>query len=158
NVGSVTAQAGGKQVGDSDASHYFGQNPSVSVTKSTNLDPADTPPGPHLTVGEKVTWIYRVTNTGNVPLLSWQPKDSVSGVQVACQKLAVLLPGKSGLCIAVGTVKAGQYTNTALVNAVSLLDPRGPFVTAKNDANYFGDQPGISLQKSTNGEDADAPP
>jgi uncharacterized repeat protein (TIGR01451 family) len=158
NVGTVSALTPGLvTIGDSDPSHYFGVNPSVTVTKSTNADPADVAPGPLLPVGTTVTWVYDVTNNGNVPLLSWHPTDS-AGVTVNCQQILVLLPGKSGLCYAQGTVTAGQYTNTATVSAVNVLDPLGPHVTASNNANYFGEQGGIALQKSTNGFDADAPP
>jgi uncharacterized repeat protein (TIGR01451 family) len=159
NVGTVTALTPGLvQVGDSDPSHYFGMNAAVTVAKSTNLDPADTAPGPALEVGSPVTWIYRVTNTGNVPLVSWHPTDSVPGVTVQCQQIPVLLPTKVGLCYAQGTVQAGQYTNTATVDAINLLAPLGAHVTATNDANYFGEQGGIALVKTTNGEDANRPP
>ncbi len=74
NVGTVAAQGGA--VSDSDASHYFGAQPAVTIEKFTNLDPADVAPGPVLAVGSTVNWFYRVTNTGNVPLFNWQVTDS----------------------------------------------------------------------------------
>ena len=158
NTGSVTGTAAdGTLVQDSDASHYFGAAPSVVIEKSTNQFPADTPPGPQIAVGGPVTWQYRVTNNGNVPLVDWQPTDS-RGEAVACPRLVLLFPGRSVTCIASGTAQAGQYTNIATVTAHSAVDPSAPPVTATDPSHYFGVQGAIDLEKATNGLDADAPP
>ncbi len=76
NVGSVTGtDAIGTVVSDSDASHYYGEQPSIALEKYTGQDPADTPTGPLFGIGETVTWIYELTNTGNVPV-TWGVTDN----------------------------------------------------------------------------------
>ena len=139
---------------DSDASHYFGANQAVTIEKFTNLDPADTPTGPLLAVGDPVTWRYLITNTGNLPLINWQPTDN-QGASVACPLLFFLVPGQTITCFSGGTVRAGQYANIGTVNASG---PAGPVPPATDPAHYFGAQGNIQIEKLTNGEDADQAP
>src|SRR5262249_24644573 len=58
-------------------------NPSVKIVKLTNGTDNDSPTGPHIKVGDPVTWTYNVTNTGNVPLSNVVVTDSVAGVTPA---------------------------------------------------------------------------
>ena len=57
-------------------------------------------------------------------------------------------------CTANGTAVAGQYAN---VGSVTGTPPSGPAVTDVDPSHYFGVNPAIDIEKSTNGEDADTP-
>jgi hypothetical protein len=127
--------------------------PAVSIVKQTNGTDNDTPPGLFVEAGSPITWTYLVTNTGNVPLTDIAVTDD-RGVTVNCPATS-LGDGQSMTCTASGTAVAGQYTN---VGTVEGKPPAGPDVTASNPDNYFGSRPGVSIVKSTNGQDANAAP
>jgi uncharacterized repeat protein (TIGR01451 family) len=153
NVGTVTAELpNGTEVSASDPSHYFGQAvASVTLEKRTNGLDADTPPGPSLPVGDPVAWTYEVTNVGTEPLSDIEVTDS-EGVVVSCPGTDLAL-GASMTCTAAGTVQPGQYSNIGTVTA-SLPDESA--AAASDPSHYFGQT--LSLEKSTNGQDADFPP
>ncbi|HXW00567.1 MAG TPA: hypothetical protein VEC93_19275, partial [Anaerolineae bacterium] len=136
-----------------DDSHYFGVDSGITLQKSTNGQDANAAPGPSILVGGSVNWTYLVHNTGNVTLSNIQVSDD-QGVSVSCPKTS-LSPDESMICTASGTATPGQYANTGTVTATP---PLGPAVTASDDSHYFGAVPGITLQKSTNGQDANAAP
>ncbi len=154
NTATATGYYKGAPVSDEDTSHYFGALPSISVVKYTNGLEANTEPGPYILVGDKVTWTYLVTNTGNADLTNVTVTDDMLGTTVCT--IASLPAGTSETCTATGTASAGQYTNTATVTGT----PPGGLadVTATDESHYFGAQPSITVKKSTNGEDADAAP
>ncbi|MDX1613196.1 MAG: hypothetical protein R3300_02735, partial [Candidatus Promineifilaceae bacterium] len=140
---------------DSDPSHYFGAQASVSLLKATNGQDAATPPGPFILVGDPVNWTYTVNNSGNVSLDSLQVSDS-QGVDVDCAGVTQLLPNEEVICTASGTATKGQYTNTGQVAAT----PPGGLddIQASDISHYFGAETTIRLEKYTNGQDADSPP
>jgi hypothetical protein len=156
NVSTVAGtNAGGTTVQDSDPSHYFGEDPSIQIEKTTNGQDADTPPGPEVNEGGPVAWLYTVTNTGNVPL-TWSVQDNPD-VTVRCPNRLVLRPGDEVSCFAVDTsAQAGQYSNIATATGVSPLS--GATVTDTDPSHYFGVQAGIEIVKLTNGRDANRPP
>ncbi|MGD8622976.1 MAG: SBBP repeat-containing protein [Anaerolineae bacterium] len=138
----------------SDASHYFGSDPAISLEKQTNGQDADQPPGPYLLVGQQVTWTYLVANEGNLALSSIVVTDS-QGLAITCPD-TTLPVSASMVCSATGTVEAGPYANRGQVSATP---PDGLEETsAADDSHYFGAAPAISLEKHTNGADADQPP
>jgi hypothetical protein len=57
-------------------------------------------------------------------------------------------------CSQEGTAVAGQYANTATVTATAGATP----VSDSDSSHYVGTDQGVSLEKSTNGQDADDPP
>jgi uncharacterized repeat protein (TIGR01451 family) len=153
NVATATAVGDGVTVEDSDPSHYFGEEPSVTIEKSTNGEDADLAPGPSVQVGGRVEWLYEVTNTGNVPLVWNVTDDRLPGV--ICPR-PVLGAGQTAHCRGpVGVAQAGQYENTATVEGTS---PAGQEVSDSDPSHYFGEQGAIDLEKLTNGIDADQPP
>ncbi len=155
NVGMVTGSPpAGRDVGDSDPSHYFGPAPSIDIEKSTNGVDADTPTGPLIVVGSRVRWLYEVTNTGNVALINPRVADS-NGVPLFCPRLVRLIPGASYACVGNGTATEGQYANVGTVTATPSTE--GPDVTDSDPSHYFGVESSIDLEKSTNGQDADTP-
>ncbi len=157
NIGSVTGEdTEGTVVQDSDASHYFGEAPDVTIEKLTGTDPADDPTGPLFSVGEVVTWIYRIENTGNVPLIAWEVTDDQAlDAGPGCPRLGILGVGRVVFCHGSALAVAGQHENIGTVTATS---PAGTVVTDSNPANYFGVEGNIDIEKFTNGEDADQAP
>jgi hypothetical protein len=124
------------------------------LTKQTNGESADAPPGPYLSVGQEVTWTYAVTNTGNVTLTAVVVTDD-QGVEVSCPGTR-LGPGAGMVCGATGTAALGQYTNLGRVTASALGGLET--VSAEDRSHYFGREASIDVEKFTNGEDADVPP
>jgi len=149
NEAIVTGRASNVTVSDRDPSHYHGINPRIDVEKSTNGQDADTGTGPVVAVGSTVTWKYVVKNTGNVKLTDVVVKDDKEGT--ICT-VASLNPGESKTCSKTGTAKAGQYANLATATG---KDTTGKTVSDKDPSHYYGGKPGIDVEKSTNGQDAD---
>lgn len=155
NMGTVTARTPtGQQITAADLSHYIGQADARLVIETTvNGEEADTAPGPTVSAGSEVKWIFAVANTGDVAL---------SGVTVANEKnlpvfcpQAMLQPGESMSCFASGTAEAGQVRNNGTVTATP---PCGSPISAQDPSYYFGGEEGIELRKYTNGQDANESP
>ena len=155
NTATVVGTSPGGPVSDTDASHYFGEQPGITIQKFTGTDPADDPTGPLYSVGDTVTWVYVVTNTGNVPL-TWEVTDN-QGVDVTCPDLGLLRAGEEGVfhCFAQAPAEAGQHSNIGTVTATS---PSGTVLDDDDPAHYFGVLGDIDIEKHTNGVDADTPP
>ena len=127
--------------------------PGIDVEKSTNGADADNAPGPQIPVGDPVVWSYVVTNTGDDPLTDVLVTDD-QGVAVSCPQ-TTLAPDASMTCTApAGTAQPGQYENLANASATGT----GGIVRDSDPSHYFGAQPSIDIEKSTNGADADAAP
>ena len=74
---------------------------------------------------------------------------------IACPQ-TTLAAGESMTCTAVtGVVLHGQYVNVATVTGRTPLDD---VVSDSDPSHYFGLEAAISIEKATNGFDADAPP
>jgi hypothetical protein len=157
NVGTVEARGPADEpLRDDDSSHYFGGGSAfaaIDIEKDTNGDDADFPQGPILVLGSAVNWTYVVTNVGQVDLTSVSVTDS-EGVAVSCPA-SMLAVGASMTCTASGSAIAGQYVNEGRVQA---LDPEGNTVSDTDTSHYFGSDPGIDIEKLTEGEDADDAP
>jgi uncharacterized repeat protein (TIGR01451 family) len=152
NIGSVTSTPPvGTDVSDSNPDNYFGQSPGISLVKTTNDQDANSPTGPYIPVGSSVIWKYNVTNTGNVNLTNVTVTDNVIGL---VGTIPLLQPGETQTLTATGIAAPGQYSN--LGNATGTL-PAGGKVSNEDPSHYFGQSPGISLVKSTNGQDANSP-
>jgi len=163
---------GQDDVSDQDLSHYVGEDGEINLQKSTNGVDADEVPGVLLAPGDPVTWTYVVTNTSDTPLINVAVADD-QGEVVDCGAgnniIAVLLPGAVQACEATGVATAGQYTNTGSVsgtpaqqdpaNAAGFIAiPGTDAVTDEDPSNYVGAEPGIDIEKSTNGVDSDTAP
>ncbi len=154
NLGDVVGTSpAGTQVTDEDPSHYFAAGPAIDIEKATNGEDADEPTGPYIAVGGAVTWLYVVTNTGNVPLTNVAVTDDQIGA-ITCPQ-DTLAVGESMSCTAEGVAVPGQYANLSAVTGVS---PTGQEVTDQDPSHYFGSAPAIDIEKATNGEDADTAP
>jgi hypothetical protein len=156
NLGTATGKSPiDETVTATDPSHYFGLTyPAIKIKKATNGEDADLPPGPQAKAGSTVLWTYVVTNTGDVALSNVAVTDD-KGVAVTCPK-AALEPGESMTCTGSGTAQLGQYQN---IGAVTGLSSCGTPVSDDDPSHYYGiDDPGISIVKLTNGQDANNAP
>ena len=80
--------------------------------------------------------------------------DDHAGVTVSCP-VDSLAPGRSTTCTATADAERGQYANLGTATAT---DPLGTEVTDTDPSHYRGVVPGIDVEKSTNGADADNAP
>jgi len=102
---------------------YFGVRAAIQIVKLTNGTNNDTPPGIQVRVGSVVTWTYRVTNPGNVPLRNVTVTDdngtpgnaaddfSATFVNGDANSNGLLDPGEVWIYTASGTAVEGQYGN-----------------------------------------------
>lgn len=126
----------------------------VDIEKFTNGQNADLPPGPAVVVGSTVNWTYIVRNTGSRPLTDIVVTDD-QGVVVSCPA-TTLGAGESFTCTASGVAVSGQYANIGTVTATM---PDASTVQDSDPSHYFGQAaPAITIEKATNGIDADSPP
>ena len=152
----------GEPVSDDDPSHYFGGESSIDIEKSTNGDDADEVPGPTISIGDTVTWTYRVENTGNVLLTDVVvTDDQLAASDITCpvddndNVIGSMAASQVILCTATGVATSGQYTNNASVTGTP---PAGSPPSDDDPSHYFGGEASIDVEKSTNGEDADETP
>ena len=168
NIAEVaTTGAGGPSI-DTDPAGYFGAAPAIDVEKSTNFIDADTPAeAPQIPVGDRIVWIYEITNTGNVDLGGFTLSDDQQGTP-GCTK-PTLPVGTTINCFLEGTAEfTGDLPNGVYVNNAAVSSSVGVHtiaggaaliqdVTDADPSHYQGMQPRIDIEKSTNGEDADFP-
>ncbi len=164
NIGTVTARGSfnGAIVGDvsdTDASHHTGSVVTgIDVEKSTNGLDADVGPGELLQSGSSATFDFVVTNTGNVPLHDVVVTDDVLGTVCTA---AIIEVGGTVMCPSASlTVTPGPHVNTATATGTPMLgdvalDP----VSDADSSHHQGSlDPAVSIEKLTNGVDADAAP
>jgi hypothetical protein len=129
-------------------------SPEIKITKLTNGEDANLPPGPSIPVGAPVLWEYVVTNSGDVPLVDVEVSDD-QGVAVSCPKTS-LAKGESMTCTGHGTAVACQYSNLGTVTGRTAS---GVEVSDSDPSHYVGGAAAsIGLAKRTNGQDADTAP
>jgi len=161
---SVTGDTACSEAAASGIGYYVGNpgggcddiHPAITIETATNGQDADQPQGPHIQKGSAVLWTYVVTNTGDVPLTGVAVTDD-KGVTVSCPK-AALAAGESMTCTASGTAQIGQYAN---VGAVTGQPSCGNPVSDDDPSHYYGtdpDDPGLTIVKLTNGQDANTAP
>jgi hypothetical protein len=146
----------------------------VTIETSTNGSDADSAPGPTVNAGETVTWTYRITVTGNVPLFDLIVNDS-SGAVPDCDidgdgsadgtrvHPGPLTTGQSFSCWASSTATdiGGSFVATGRVAGFD-FDGNGPFEAT--DPSYhtavapFSPEPSVAIESLVNGADADGGP
>ncbi|MBN4047503.1 hypothetical protein JYT71_00695 [Acidimicrobiaceae bacterium AH-315-P05] len=145
-------------VSDTDPSNHRGTVvPKIDIEKATNGEDADAAPGPEIISGTDAIFTYVVTNTGNVPLSNIVVSDDVLGQICSITFLAV---GTSDQCVANATVVPGPYENSGTATATPLLNGIAlPDVSDTDLSHHNGSiDPGIDIEKATNGVDADTAP
>jgi hypothetical protein len=166
NIGTVTGQPQapdgsgdyGVPLEESDPANYFGGDPSMTIVKSVNGEDANTAPGAFIAVGDDAVFTYDITNTGNLTIDNISLIDDVLG-PITCPATS-LAADASMTCTATAAATAGPYTNTGTVTGQPMGadgTPHGDPLEEDDPANYFGTDPGMSIVKYVNGEDANAP-
>lgn len=157
-----------------------GEEPAIVIEKLTNGVDADNPNDPNvpqIKPGDPVTWTYIITNTGNVAFSESEitVTDSQSDIKPTLVASSdngdrILSPGESWLyrafgfaenlqlpsaqitvvegCAATGSITGRAYENIGVVEVEELRD--------EDPSHYCNPpQPGIVIEKLTNGADAD---
>ncbi len=155
----------GTWVDDLDSSHYLGRcDPKIDIEKFTRdpsggLHNADTAPGPAIPYLEDVEWVYEVTNTGDVDFVHVSVIDDREG-PISCPQ-STLAVGESMTCTAAGISDACfQYENEGTATG-RYINAIGEYknVTDSDLSHYICNcDAGISIEKATNGVDADSAP
>jgi hypothetical protein len=131
------------------------KDPAIDIEKATNGEDADLPQGPQIQAGSTVLWTYVVTNTGKTNLLDILVADD-KGVAVDCSSKTTLAAGESMTCTGSGKATIGQYKN---IGTVTAKDPCQNPVSDSDPSHYYGvADPGITIVKKTNGQDANTAP
>jgi uncharacterized repeat protein (TIGR01451 family) len=111
NIGTATGtpSGGGTPVTATSTGTYFGAAPAISLTKSASISR-------YTAAGTKVTYSYKVTNTGNVTLNPVTVTDPMVGLSVISCPDTSLVPAATETCTATYTttqadVKRGSITN-----------------------------------------------
>ncbi|WP_438263946.1 DUF7507 domain-containing protein, partial [Algibacter lectus] len=121
------------------------QSPSISLTKAADL----APDGLWDSVGEVITYVLEVVNTGNVTLTDIVISDiNADAGSISPANITTLAPGESMMLGANHTITqidldTGSVTNTAVVNAE---DPKDGLVTDDSD------DPNNTTDNDTNGD------
>jgi len=145
NTGSVTGSYNGTPVNSSDPSSYFGADPKIAIDKVTKSGSVQ---GDGLLIpqGSLISWIYTVTNAGNVPVSNVQVTDD-KGVVPVYQSGDTNQDGKldlteSWVYSANGTAILGGYQNIGTTTGSytdDLTNPATP--TASDPSSYTGVRP-----------------
>jgi uncharacterized repeat protein (TIGR01451 family) len=137
----------GTPVSDHDDATVDMINPSIDIEKSTNNYDADDAPGPEILVDATVTWVYVVTNDGDVPLENVAVTDD-QDVTVSCPQ-AILAVDESMECTASGISVPGQYANLGKADATH-TDVDGDIATRTDSdySHYWGATPSVDIMKT----------
>ena len=144
----------GEDVTDTDTAHYTPAAPAIDVQKFVQAiwDSNTQATAPAIAEGGPVRFTYVVTNTGNVALTEVELTDDIEGV-ITCPSDALAV-GEQMTCTFDAVATGDNYTNIGSVTAVGPdtvgeLDeviPGRP-VSDTDPANYFGVNPGLSIDK-----------
>ena len=150
------------EASDTDPSHYFGVAAAIDVEKSTNGDDADSPTGPHLTVGDPIQWTYVVTNPGNVPLANVTVVDDAGTPGIPGDDFSpnfvsgdtngnnLLDPGEAWVYAFHNMAEEGQYENIITAAGTPVDEQGQPLpdigpVEAEDPSHYLAVMPLSSL-------------
>ncbi|MEV5570542.1 hypothetical protein AB0L06_10850 [Spirillospora sp. NPDC052269] len=130
----------------SDATVYAVANPGITVAKSAD-------PMTFSAAGQTITYTYRVTNTGNLPLTSVGITDDLPGVSAVTCDLTTLNPGQSTDCTAAYQVTQQDMANGSIRNSATAHGtPPGATTPTESEPSEVtvtvAHQPSISVRKS----------
>ncbi|MEW5804422.1 MAG: hypothetical protein AB1847_20185 [bacterium] len=129
--------------------------PSVNIKKYVSVDggttyvDADTPSGPYALVGSDLYFKLVVTNTGLWKLGNITLQDT--DFSLSSCSIPESLASKASFTCVIGPIKAlaGQQTDTSTVTAQTRFSVlTGKVFSDTDDANYFGADPGIKIEKT----------
>lgn len=135
---------------------FFSPAARLEIETSTNNMDADTGLGPELQLGDAVSWLYLIRNTGTAEVFDITVRDDQLGLICHRDSLA---PGQGVTCETHGIAVQGSYSN---LGSVKGRGPGGEMVSASDPSHYFvelkDEYPSIDVELSANGLDADAGP
>lgn len=134
NTATVTARTpGGQTLDASDTAQVLVPTPSITVEKTTNGLPAETPTAAvRLDVGDAVTWTYVVRNSGVDDLVDLTLVDDREAAVTLDAERCIrssgdwgepLPPGATITCTHTGAAVAGDYVNVATVTGRGVVTP-----------------------------------
>ncbi len=139
--------------------------PAVSLTKTATVDPADHQTGVH--VGDRISYAYMVTNTGNVTLTSVAVSDPSAG-NVTCPTPAApgLAPGQPETCTADDPhpvtqvdIDNGGVTDTATATGTDAQGVQSPSSSpATVTVPAVASVPAVAIQKFASAANGDTTP
>jgi hypothetical protein len=130
-----------------DGSSYFGADPRIGIVKEASDEYGNVGDGIGIISGDKVTWIYSVSNSGNVPLGNVQVIDSISGIYPSYSTGddgdGLLESGETWIFTAEGISADGLHANIGTAEG-SFTDSAGHVrkVYSSDSSSYFGLEPG----------------
>ena len=147
---SGTTPAGGSVDDSDDDTQTLDPDPSVELQKVGTLnDGANGEPDE----GETITYVFTVTNTGNVTLTNLIITETVGDITFVGSPIASLEPGQSNNTSYTGSYKltqadidSGSFTNTAEVSGTAPDDSQ--VTDSDGDDQVLIDSPGIELEKT----------
>jgi uncharacterized repeat protein (TIGR01451 family) len=126
------------------------QTPKIAIVKSASISSFSAP-------GTRVTYSYKVTDTGNVTLSPVTVTDPMSGLsRISCPTNS-LSPGATETCTAIYTTTQADVTRGSITNVGTATGtpPTGPNVTATSSVVVpfvpVVQTPSIGISKTTNG-------
>ncbi|HOW25853.1 MAG TPA: gliding motility-associated C-terminal domain-containing protein [Bacteroidales bacterium] len=141
----------GDPVADSDDDQQvIPQDPALTLSKTGMLNMAVVSPNDQVNAGDKVNYIFTVTNTGNTTLYNIVITDANPNVVITGGFIGMLPPGASAGATGVYTltqadVDAGSFTNVAWSNGYDPDDD--PVTDSDDDEQVLPQEPAISLSK-----------
>ncbi len=108
----------------------------IDLERWVNGEDADTPPGVEIPVGATVTWTYRTTNAGRVPLDHVIVADDRMGTICTFASLA---PGETRICETTGSALEGAHVNRGKAGGVCVAEGGTGYSVKDVDlAHYLG--------------------
>ncbi len=149
-----------------DSSHYFGVVSNITIEVATNGEDADSPTGPEIGIGNRVTWAYQVSTTGNVPLANVSIVDDRGTPETADDFSPNYLDGDTNendrldlgeiwIYTASGVAVALQHANNGTVTASDSFEER---VSDSDPSHHFGVGALVHVTTKIAGESADSGP
>ena len=147
----ATTPSGGTVDDEDDDEREFDVAGGITLLKTGTYVDAALPAG--ASAGDRITYIFSVTNTGNVPLTNVTITDNNASVTVTGSPIALLAPGETNSTSVTGSyiltqadVNAGSFRNTAIVTATT---PSNETVgDDAEDTRMFTAVPELTITKS----------
>ena len=130
-------------------------NPSISLLKSALTLEDTNGDGIPGSLGDIISYVFTVENTGNLTLTNIQVQDMLPGIDLEGGPIAVLLPGEidnttftATYMITQADLDVGSVTNSATVSSEA---PRGDINDPSDDIKDISDDPNNSSDVDANG-------
>jgi LPXTG-site transpeptidase (sortase) family protein len=148
----ATASGSGVSSDEMQATVNAVQNPELTLEKTGTLDMSVVSPSDQANVGDKITYTFKVTNSGNMTLYNIDLADLVSGVSTEGGPISSLAPGASDSTTFTGSytltaadIINGSFTNNASISGETKAET--PVSASDDDTQDIAQVPSIALTK-----------